>query len=220
VVFVTVLLAGCGSSTSGNGVAAKSPGEIVASAEAVAEAATSVHVSGSIVSAGAPITFDLALVAGRGGRGQLAEDGIGFELVQLGRNVFIKGGSAFYRHIAGAEAAKLLEGKWLKAPATSAEFASLASLTNLRPLVEKALANHGTLAKGPLTVVQGKKVVPVTDASQGGTLYVATTGPPYPIEVTEAGANRGKISFAGWNEPISVTAPPNAIDIAQLRAAH
>jgi hypothetical protein len=216
---VSAALGGCGSSSSGNGIAAKTPTEILAATAAVADAATSVHVAGSIAAGATPITFNLELLAGRGGRGQLAENGLGFELIQLAGTVYIKGSPAFYRHIGGSGAARLLEGKWLKAPTTSAEFASLGSLTDLRSLIEKALANHGTLAKGQLTTVNGQKAVGVSDTSKGGTLYVATTGPPYPIQVSETGAHGGKISFSHWNQPVTVRAPANAIDIAQLQSS-
>ena len=77
------LLGACGgSSSSGNGIASKSPKEIVAETRAAAEKASSVHVSGSIASASAPIALNLDLAAGRGGHGQLSEGGVGFEVIQ------------------------------------------------------------------------------------------------------------------------------------------
>ena len=175
--FAAAVLGGCGSSSSGNGVAAKTPAEIVAATKLAADAASSVHVSGSIVSGGAPITLDLDLLAGKGGRGRLSESGLSFELIQTGGTVYIKGSPAFYSHVGGAAAAQLLRGRWLKAPATSGNFVSLASLTDLRQLVDTTLAGHGALAKGATTMVRGQKVLAVTDTSKGGTLYIATTGP-------------------------------------------
>src|SRR5262249_12711665 len=49
-------LSGCGTSTSTNGVSAKRPAEALAAAKAAADAASSVHVSGSAVAGGSPIT--------------------------------------------------------------------------------------------------------------------------------------------------------------------
>jgi hypothetical protein len=215
---VVTSLAGCGSSSANNGVAAKSPPEMVAAARSAAEAASSVHVSGSIVSGGQPITLDLDLVAGKGGRGQLSENALSFEVIHVGGTVYIKGSPAFYRHVGGAAAAQLLQGRWLKAPATTGSFASLASLTDLHQLVDMTLAIHGTLIKAGTSTVGGQAVVGVTDASRTGTLYIATTGPPYPVEVTESGAGGGKIVFGGWNEPVSLAAPANAVDITQLQS--
>jgi hypothetical protein len=213
-------LIGCGgSSSSGNGVADKAPSDIVAAAKVAADAATTVHVSGSIVSSGAPITLDMNLLAGKGGRGQLSENGLAFELIQTGGTVYIKGSATFYKHIGGNAAAQLLQGKWLKAPAKSSEFASLSQLTDLRQLVDQTLANHGALAKGKATTIAGQKVVGVTDKAKGGTLYIATTGKPYPIQISKSGSGGGTITFDRWNKAVTVAAPANAIDVAQLQSA-
>jgi hypothetical protein len=212
-------LGGCGGSSSGNGVAAKPASEIVAASRAAADAARSAHVSGSIVSGGTPITLDLRLAA-NGGRGQLALNGLGFELIQTGGTVYIKGSPAFYRHIGGAAVAQLLQGRWLKATTTTPEFASISSLTDLHRLIDVALASHGKLVKTKTTTVDGKRVVGVTDQSQGGTLYVSATGKPYPVQIAKSGTGGGTLSFDRWNEAVSITPPANAIDLAQLRSGH
>ena len=207
----------------GNGVASKTPTQIVASAKALADAASTVHVSGSILSSRSPITLDLLLASGKGGRGRLSENGLSFELIELYGTVYIKGSPAFYRSHRGPAATQLLQGKWLKAPASTGSLASLSSLTNLRPLVDAVLSGHRALTKGTSTTVNGQKVIGLTDSSKGGTLYVATTGPPYPIEITStpsSGAGSGRVLFDHWNSPVTLTAPANAIDITQLRSGH
>ncbi len=213
-------LAGCGGSSQGNGIAAKTPSEILASAKVLADDASSVHVFGSIPSAGSPIALNLYLRAGRGGRGQLSENGLAFELIQIRGTAYIKGSNAFYRHIAGPTAAQLLQGRWLKASASTGSLASLVSLTNLSQLLDTTLTGHGALVKGATATVAGRRVLALKDPAEGGTLYVATTGPPYPVEVTKGGAGAGSIVFDDWNEPVVVTAPEDAIDINQLESAH
>ncbi len=215
---VVALLAGCGGGSSGNGVAGKSPAEILAATKAAAESASSVHVSGSLVSGGTPITLDMDLLAGKGGRGQLSQNGLSFELIEVGETVYIKGSADFYKHIGGKAAAQLLEGKWLKAPATSSDFASIGQLTNLRELIDQTLADHGALSKDATTTVNGQQVVGLTDKSKGGTLYVAANGKPYPVQIAKSGSGSGSISFGRWNEAVTLAAPANAIDIGQLTA--
>ncbi len=211
---------GCGGgSSSGNGVADKSPAQILAATKKVSDAATSVHVSGSLVSGGTPISIDVDLIAGKGGRGRLSQSGLAFELIEVANTVYIKGSSSFYKHIGGSAAAQLLQGKWLKAPANSSGFASIGQLTNLRQLVDQTLADHGTLTKSGTTTIQGQKVVGVTDKGNGGTLYIAATGKPYPVQISRNGSGTGTITFSRWNEPVTLAAPANAIDIAQLQAA-
>ena len=218
---IAVAIAGCGgsSSSSGNGVADKTPAEILAATKAASDAATSVHVSGSIVSDKSPITLDMNLLANKGGRGKLSESGLAFELIQVGGTVYIKGSAEFYKHIGGTAAAQLLQGKWLKAPSSDANFASLSQLTDLRQLVDQTLTSHGSLKKSGTTTVNGQKVVGITDTTKGGTLYIATTGKPYPIQISKGGSGGGKINFDSWNGTVTLAAPANAIDVAQLQSA-
>lgn len=219
---VVVVIAGCGSSSSGsseNGVAAKSPTEILTASKTAADSASAVHVSGSMVSGGAPLTLDLHLVAGKGGKGKISENGLSFELIQLNGTAYISGSSEFYKHFAGPAAAQLLQGKWLKASSTTGSLATLASLTDLQKLIDAALAQHGTLTKGSKTTINGQPAITVTDTTQNGSLYVATTGQPYPIQISKTGSGGGKISFDEWNQPVTITAPPNAVDINELQHA-
>jgi hypothetical protein len=211
-------ISACGSSSSsGNGVASKSPQAIITAADAAITSVKSVRVSGSIVSNGSRITLDLSLAAGKGGRGQMSENGLGFQMVVLDQTVYIDGSPPFWRHFGGAAAAQLFEGKWLKAPA-SGSFASVALLTNVHELFTQLLSGHGTLAKGATTTVDGQKVVAIKDTTKGATLYVATTGKPYPVEILKTGSEGGHVLFDRFNQSVSVTAPANAIDLSQLQS--
>lgn len=216
----TALFAGCGggsSSQTQNATAGKSPEQIVADAKAAAAKAATVHISGSTVNEKRPISIDMELVAGKGAKGHLDLGGLGIQIIAIERAFYLNGSTAFYRRLAGPAAAQLLHGKWLKAPAGSGNFASLAQLTNLTSLLESSLASHGTLVKGPVTTVEGQKAVSVRDASRGGTLYVAATGTPYPLRLTHEGGN---VFFRDWNKPVTLTAPANAINITQLQNGH
>lgn len=219
VALAVVALAGCGGSSSGNGVSSKSASEILAASKAAAGSASSVHVAGSLSSGGTPITLDLDLVSGHGGRGQISEGGLSFELIVVDGTVYIKGSSAFYSHFGGSAAAQLFKGKWLRSPAKGSELASLASLTNFGRLLEQTLASSGVLVKGATSTVAGKPVIELRDTSKNGSLYVATTGQPYPVEIVKRGSETGHVSFTRWNEPVSLSAPAGAIDLSQLQHA-
>lgn len=219
-VLPVLVLAGCGGSkkAASNGVESKSANDIVAAAKAAADSATAVHVSGSGTDNGVPLVLDLHIVAGKGGKGRLSEQGLSFDLVRIGDTAYIKGSPAFYRRFAGPAAAELFKGKWLKASATTGDLATLTPLTDLTKLLGRTLANHGTLQKLPgSTVVNGRSVVGVNDTTQGGILYVATTGKPYPIEITKSGALGGTLKFDQWDQPVSLSAPANAVDISKLK---
>ncbi|HME04060.1 MAG TPA: hypothetical protein VKG38_13640 [Solirubrobacteraceae bacterium] len=209
------LLGGCGSSA-GNGVAAKTAAQIVASATAAADGAATVHVSGTITRAGRPLSLDLELFRGKGGQGQITLDGQRIALVAIDPAIYVEGNAAFYRRLVGPAAARLLQGRWLKALPSDGDLSALASLVHLDRLLDLVLADHATLAKGATTTIAGQSVIAVHDASLGGTLYVATTGTPYPVEIVEPAARGGLLLLDRWNEPVTLQAPPNPFSVKQL----
>ena len=217
---MTLAVAACGASSGpSNGVETKSADEIVIAAANAVGSAKSVHVAGNVMNRGSRITLDLNLVNGKGGQGSMAQNGLSFQVVTVGNEVYIKGTIAFWQKFAGNAAAQLLWGKWIKAPAGGqlATLAALATLTDLRKLFDQILASHGRLAKGSITTVRAQRVIAVKDPANGGTLYVATTGRPYPIEVVKNGSNGGQIAFGRFNQPVPLAPPSNAIDISQLQ---
>ncbi len=216
---VLAALVGCGKSSSADSVASKSADQILSESKAAADTASSVHVSGSLTSGGSPITLDLNLVAGKGATGELTENKASFKLILLGGTAYISGSPSFYRSLGGTAAVQLLAGKWLKASATTGEFASFGSLADMRKLIDTTLTGHGALTKGAISTVNGQQAIAITDTTKHGTLYVASTGKPYPIQISKDGAEAGKISFDRWNQPVTISAPTNSIDLSELKAA-
>ena len=216
-VSVALLAAGCGGGGSkSNGEADKTAKEIVADAKAAAKKASSVHYSGSIAQSGTPLKVDIRIDGTKGGAGSITIQGAPVEIVRVGNEAYLKGSAAFYKQIAGTAAAQLLNGKWLKGSATSGELAALAELTDINQLFEAALNPDGTITKGKETTVDGQKVIAI-QSSEGGTLYVATTGEPYPVEIKQAsGDSTGAVHFDAWNEKVDVTAPKDAVDVSKL----
>jgi hypothetical protein len=216
---VALALAACGggsSSSSSNGITSKSPDQIVAAATSAVGSVNSVHVSGKVLSSGQSVALDLNLLNGKGGTGTMSQNGLGFKIVAVGPEVYINGSSAFWTKFGGSAAAQLLSGKWLKAPA-SGQLSSLATLTSVQKLFSQLLSSHGKLVTGKTTTVRGQQVVAVNDTTNGGTLYVATSGKPYPIEISKTGSEGGQLVFDHFNQPVTLTAPANATDISQLK---
>ena len=217
-VLLALLGAGCGGGggSTSNGEAGKTAKEIVADAKAAAKKAGSVHFHGSIVESGTPLKVDIRIDGTKAGGGSITIQGSKVEIVRMGSQAYLKGSPAFYQQIAGPTAAALLKGKWLKGSATSGDLASLADLTDINKLFDAALKPSGTLTKGKERTVDGQKVIGI-NSSDGGTLYVATTGEPYPIEITQAsGSSTGTLHFDEWNRPVDVKAPTDAVDISKL----
>jgi hypothetical protein len=212
-------LAACGGSTSAaNAVASKTPAQIVAAAKAAAVGAATVHVAGSIIVQGSPISFNMELVSDKGGMGRISLGSLSMQLVELDGYLYVRGNSDFYEHFAGAGAARRLRGTWLKGAADGAALRPLAELVSLRGLLGITLADHGELTRTAGATVAGRSAVGVSDLARGGTMYVAATGIPYPLEIVWNGEPGGKITFNHWNKPAEPSAPVHAINVKQLQS--
>ena len=221
-VLAAAFVAGCGGhnmTTKQNGEASKSAVRVLADAQSAAAHASSVHVSGSIVSGGTPITLDLSMARGKGANGSMSTNGLEFDLVRIGDTAYIRGSDEFYNHFAGATIAQLLHGKWLKASIVRERFRSLRPLTSIDLLFAKVSSGHGKLVNDGKTSYKGRQVVAIRDASDSSKLYVAATGKPYPVALVGGTKGQsGTITFGDWNKSVSLSAPKDAIDISQLGA--
>jgi hypothetical protein len=212
---VLVALAGCGGSSSDSGIASESPQKILSDSLAAAKGLKSVHAAGTVNSGGQHIALDLHLVGGKGGQGQITLNGLAFKLIGLNHYAYMQAPPAVWEKAgAPASAAQQLQGKWLRTPA-SGQFGSIASLTDINTLFTQLLTQHGkTLKNGGQSTVAGHKVVAVK--SDQGTLYVAATGKPYPVEITKPGSDGGKIDFDRFNEAVTLTAPTNTVNLPSV----
>jgi len=213
--FVAGVIAACGGGTSDNGEASKSPDAIVSDATAAMGSLHTVHVAGTTATAGPPTTLDVHLVNGQGGRGQVSQSGLSFNVIALDQSVYLNVQSSVWRRFGSAATAQLIDGRWVKVPA-SGQFGAFAQLTDLQALFSTLLSNHGTLAKGSTTTVNGQKAIAVNDTTRGGTIYVTTTGKPYMLRVAKSGTSGGLINFDQFNQAVSINPPANAVDVSQL----
>lgn len=212
--------AGWGSTSSArpNGEASKTPAQIIADVKAAVAKAKDVHVFGSGTSGGSKLSLDLHLSAGKGGQGRITTGKLGFKIVRIGTRAYFQGDKAFLTHYAGATAAQLFLGKWFEASALKGDFASFTPLTSLVQLTDSIFSGYGKLAVGPPTRVRGQPAVALVDTTKGGTLYVAATGPPYPLELVAGKGSTGTIQFQSWNKAVRLTAPRHTINYAKLVA--
>jgi hypothetical protein len=88
----------------------------------------------------------------------------------------------------------------------------------MQHLIDGILLTPGTLRKGSTATINGRKAVQVSDPTGGGTsYYVATTGPPYPLEIKRHAPDSVQIVLDRFNRPVSLTPPANAVSASQLR---
>jgi len=193
------------------------PDQWVAESVAAADAATSVHVTGAMTESGQHVSLDLRLVAGKGGSGRIVLGKQRIDIIRLGRFAYFHVGAAFWRQYGGAVAAGLFAGRWVKVSSSTPGFASFTSLTDMRRLFAGILTGHGTLSVGGTGTIAGRPAVGIVDTSKdGGTLWIASRGTPYPLRLTQTGGP-GYISFDAWNAATRLAAPTSSIDLSKLK---
>jgi hypothetical protein len=209
------VLAACGSSD--NGVASKSATAILAAAKTAAQSASAVHVSANVSAGRAKLAMSASLAKTQG-HTQLKALGSALEVIHTGETIYIKGNRAFNARLGNRLGVKIPSGTWLKGPAngTMARFAPLASIVRELGTI---LTPHSPLTKGARTKIDGQPAIELkeTTKSNTATLYIATTGPPYPILLRRSGRETGQTTFTDWNDPVRISAPAGAVELSQLQ---
>jgi hypothetical protein len=215
-VLLSLLVMGCGSSD--NGVAAKPPAEILAATRAAAQNATSVRVVARATTRAASQKLDASMARNQG-RAQVSVLGINFNVVRIGDTVYVKGNRAFNAGVERTLGVKVPSGVWLKG--TTTEFSQVRVFTDVEKELPVMLGGSGAVTKGARIKIGGQSAITLklTRKLYTGTLYVATTGQPYPLKLTKTGREHGQTTFTNWNDPVAVIPPAHAVAVSQLQPA-
>jgi hypothetical protein len=177
------------------------------------------------------LTLDLAVTSGSDkmkGRLQMDRKGhcVGtmsmgaqgsFAIVQTGGKAWIKPDDAFLKQLAGAEATKLMSGKYIGG-STAKDMSSFCDLTDFTKEIGGDTPEKVTKI-GPATV-DGIPTVAISATNKDGksTIYVATQGTPYPVKIVHDGEDAGTVLLSGFDKPVVAVAPPasQVIDPSKL----
>ncbi|GGN24278.1 hypothetical protein FHR83_002888 [Actinoplanes campanulatus] len=202
-----MLLAGCGSSDSGdtgskgtpaatqatdNGVAALTADEILAKAKEALKKAGSFQVKGSQTSEGTTVSIDFRISGDDFAGSMSMGEGADVELLSVGGKQYMKPAEGFWAMLAGPEQAKKMAAatgdKWILVPAKDETATGLFAAGN----VDELLKPTGKLAKGEAAKVGDTAVITLTDAGDAtAKLFVATTGDAYPVKIGADAAGDG-----------------------------
>jgi hypothetical protein len=212
---LTMVLAGCGSSD--NGMASKSAAEILAATRTAAQSASSVLITNRSNLGKTKATLDASLATDHG-HARVAFPGTTFEAIRITSTLYVKGNRAFDAQLERGLGVKVPVGVWLKGSA-SGPLAQLGSIANIKNELPLLLGGQGALKKGSATKINGQPTIELKQEHKlyTATLYVATIGTPYPILRRTTGHQTGQTTFTGWNDPVTVTAPTNAVELSQLQ---
>jgi hypothetical protein len=207
-------------SPSSNGVADLSAKEILSKATAALKSAKAVRIKGQSRDGSERIVLDMAY-SGDDSAGTIAVSGQKLELRKIGKTAYIKGSRGFWTDTGGEAAAQLLTGKWLKAPVTDQRYGPIAELTDLDKAAEGILEPDGEITKGGRKTVNGVEAIALVEkGTDGGTLYVATTGQPYPLQLASSAESteQATVNFLDYGKTVTVAVPPadTVIDVTKL----
>ncbi|WP_432586786.1 hypothetical protein ABVG11_13525 [Streptomyces sp. HD1123-B1] len=197
-----------------NGVGKLPAAKIESKARVAAGSARAVRLSGNLVTKGRTYTLDVRL-KGDGGTGQVSTQGSTFELLRVGKELYLKADAGFWaREGAGkggdaaGDAADKLDDKYVKVPPGDPSYRRLTGFTDKKVLLDGLLGLHGRISAGDRGEVSGVRTIRVLggEGGEGGSLDVSLEGRPYPLRLQRAG-RAGVIRLADWNKDFTLTAP-------------
>lgn len=209
----------CGSS-SDNGEASKEPATILSDAAAALRGAGSAHLSGDTVSNDSRLAFSIDVAGKNSISGSFTIDGTPVKMTTTGGNSYLAGRQLWAKVDSTGQAAEVFGDRCVVVPPNFPGAASILSgigqLSDLGGLADGLAHPRGKASKGATSVVHGISAIAVK--TEGSTVYVATSGRPYPLRVESVGADTGHVEFT-FGSTIRITAPSGCIDVTKLGAA-
>ncbi|MGI5402731.1 hypothetical protein ACQEVG_25435 [Streptomyces sp. CA-135486] len=215
---LTVALTACGEDPDAgtNGVGKFSADEIETKARAAADAASSVRLSGTLVSKGGTYKLNMRLKHD-GGTGSVTSKDNTFELLRVGKALYLKADAGFWSHADGkgeekpsktdADVAAKLAAKYVKVPEGDPAYKQFRGFTDMDVLLDGLLGMQGELSKGDRTQVGGVRTIKVrAGEGAGGTLDVSLEGRPFPLQFARAGG-AGVLTLGDWDKDFALAAP-------------
>lgn len=196
--------AGCGGAGTEAG---KPPAQILRDAQAAAQAADSVHISGTVVRGAGSATIDLVLTAAGDGREQITGADQRVDLIKVGSTLYVKGLTAPGSTGAGYQ----------RLAANDPRAAQLSAQLDKDAVFAQLIKQGDTPRVTGTETVAGQAAVALTPGAGAGVLYVADDAAhPYPLEVHAAPpaataaqpGPSGALTFTEWNAH-AVISPPN-----------
>jgi hypothetical protein len=209
---VALLAAACSSGNSG--ISGKSPTQILSAVKQTLKSATSVKITGRIQQNGMVGTFAITTFSNGDFDGTVTQGTGPIKLIRIGDIDYLNAPKSFYvADGAPATAAEALNGKWVYGTDTQL---GLGSDFNLKSLSSQISNPQGRVTKGATGTVNGQSAQALHSSS--GTLWVALTGPTYPLQETKSGTTGGVVYFTGWNQGTPPTAPAGAKSLSAMES--
>lgn len=195
------------SSSSASSLQGLSGAQALARTKAAFTGASSVHVVVHGKSdQGQTIGYDVRYARGKGATGSVNAGTGEIKVIAIGSDVYFTGDAKVLATFGAAGAA----GTWFKTTTGSPVGKALGQLTDVDKFAEQMFKPSGAVEVGPGKDVDGKQTVGlINKGTDGGTLYVAAQGEPYPllIEPPATKGDKGQARFTEYGAPVTLKAP-------------
>jgi hypothetical protein len=183
-----------------------------------------VHVTGYVAGDGQTVKFDLVKRGPTDGMCTLTASGETVDVIRVGAYDYARASERFWATLApeavrGQAAARLADGKYVKARHTDMKIGRLTKFLDIPQIVWMELGETQDVVKGDRQIVNGVPTIAIVSPYLG-TIYIATQGEPYVVRVVApGGASTGVSNFFDYLKPVQIQAPPasEVVDIAALR---
>ncbi|HVC21947.1 MAG TPA: hypothetical protein VNH82_00685 [Candidatus Dormibacteraeota bacterium] len=199
-----------------NGVEKESGREIIQAAGAALRSAHSfeIHATSTVAASPASITFEIE--GPHSGGGSFTSAAVAFEAEELGGVDYFRS-KTLWSQVGGASLQADLGDRWVFIAASSATAAQLTlafgELTSAANLANALTKTDTTAVRGKSDAVTGQPAVAVRE-SPTNTIYVATTGKPYPLRWVQSTA--GVVTFSHFGKHFHLKAPRKPLNLAAL----
>ena len=215
-VSAVLLAAGCGAGSSN-----PSTDSLISSMKATANAARSVHISGSIVMQGQVVKIDMSFSRSGDASGTVSAGPVAYSIIVTGGKTYMAPNSAYLKQQGvPAKYCPVLCGKYANISSSGQQ--GVSSSLSMSAILGKALKalNPSGMPVTAKQTVNGQTAWVLT--ASDGTGYIAAQGKPYLLRVTGTGPGTGgtgsSADFTQWNAA-TIPGPPPAsqmVDTSKL----
>jgi hypothetical protein len=193
--------------------------QILIATDAAFRSAKSVRLVGKLVQQDQTMSVDMRITADHKAKGSITRGDAKLSLIRVGSKLWLRG-REFWAGTLGPALAARIGDHWVLVPdpVSADSSGSLGALTDIEGVASKIISPspRSDIQKGAAANVRGVATLELKDASAGSILYVATSGPPFPLRISPKQSKKTagqRLDFQDYNQPVSIAAPKDVLKL-------
>jgi hypothetical protein len=213
---IALVLSSCAAPA--NGIATKSAPAIVDAAGAALVSAHTFEIQATSGGSGSPASVTFKIEGQNVGEGRFVTSSLSFQAEELHGTDYFRS-QTLWSQVGGPTLQGALGNRWVYISASSSTATELTAvfgtLTSPPNLAKQLTKDAQTSVRGKLGTVDGEPVISISEP-KAGTIYVATTGKPYPLRWEQGSV--GRVVFSNFGAHFHIVAPKDAVNLAPILA--